>query len=147
REPDGARTPRLVAAVVRRTASGFILSKQAAPDDSSAVRRMIIPRSTTVSAVFLALLGVVALAGANVRAADVYDAAAGHAGRSSDDLKRDSLDHPAEVLRLAGIKPGMQVADFLAGDGYYSELLSYLVGPKGHVYLLNNTAYDTWSEG
>src|SRR5882762_3820378 len=99
------------------------------------------------AAVFLALLGVVALAGANARASDVYDAAVGHAGRSSDDLKRDSLDHPADVLRLAPIKPGMRVADFLAGDGYYSELLSYLVGPKGHVYLLNNTAYDTWSEG
>ncbi|TLY58279.1 MAG: methyltransferase, partial [Gammaproteobacteria bacterium] len=41
-------------------------------------------------------------------------------------MKRDSLDHPAEVLRLAGIKPGMQVADYLAGDGYYSELLSYV---------------------
>ena len=103
--------------------------------------------ATRRAAVFLALLGVVALAGANARASDVYDAAVGHAGRSSDDLKRDSLDHPADVLRLAGIKPGMQVADFLAGDGYYSELLSYLVGPKGHVYLLNNTAYDTWSEG
>jgi predicted methyltransferase len=80
--------------------------------------------ATRRAAVFLALLGVVALAGANARASDVYDAAVGHAGRSSDDLKRDSLDHPADVLRLATIKPGMQVADFLAGDGYYSELLS-----------------------
>jgi predicted methyltransferase len=103
--------------------------------------------ATRRAAVFLALLGVVALAGANARASDVYDAAVGHAGRSSDDLKRDLLDHPADLLRLAGIKPGMQVADFLAGDGYYSELLGYIVGPKGHVYLLNNTAYDTWSEG
>jgi predicted methyltransferase len=98
------------------------------------------------AAVFLALLGVVALAGANARAADVYDAAVGHGGRSSDDLKRDSLDHPADVLRLSGIKPGMRVADFLAADGYYSELLSYIVGPKGHVLLINNAAYDQWSE-
>jgi predicted methyltransferase len=98
------------------------------------------------AAVFLALFGVVTLAGSNARASDVYDAAVGHAGRSSDDLKRDSLDHPADVLRLAAIKPGMQVADFFAADGYYSELLSYIVGAKGHVYLLNNTAYDHWSE-
>ncbi|HXZ54799.1 MAG TPA: methyltransferase domain-containing protein [Burkholderiales bacterium] len=77
---------------------------------------------------------------------DLYDAAVAHDGRSADDLKRDRLDHPAEVLRLSGIKPGMQVADFLAGDGYYSELLSYLVGPEGHVLLLNNAAYDYWSE-
>ena len=31
-------------------------------------------------------------------------------------IKRDDVDHPAEVLRLAGIRPGMIVADFLAGD-------------------------------
>ena len=98
------------------------------------------------AAVFLALLGVVALAGSNARASDVYDAAVGHAGRSSDDLKRDSLDHPADVLQLAGIKPGMRVADFLAADGYYSELLSYIVGPKGHVLLINNAAYEQWTE-
>jgi predicted methyltransferase len=94
----------------------------------------------------LALLGMAALAGANAEASDVYDAAVAHAGRSAEDLERDSLDHPAEVLRLAGIKPGMQVADYLAADGYYSELLSYIVGPKGHVLLVNNAAYDHWVE-
>jgi predicted methyltransferase len=94
----------------------------------------------------LTALATVALASASAPASDLYDAAVGHAGRSSDDLKRDSLDHPAEVLRLAGIKPGMQVADYLAADGYYTELLSYIVGPKGHVLLINNAAYDEWSE-
>ena len=75
-------------------------------------------------------------------AADVYDAAVAHAGRSSDDHKRDATDRPADVLRISGIKPGMQVADFLAADGYYSELLSYIVGERGHVLLLNNAPYD-----
>ena len=79
-------------------------------------------------------------------AADEYDAALKHAGRPADDTARDALDHPAEILRLAGIKPGMKVADVLAGDGYYSELLSYVVGPKGHVYLINNLAFDNWSQ-
>ena len=78
--------------------------------------------------------------------ADIYADAVTHAGRPAADLKRDRLDHPAEVLRLAGIRPGMQVADYLAGDGYYSELLSYIVGPQGHVYLLNNDAYEKWSD-
>ena len=76
---------------------------------------------------------------------DIYDAAVAHPGRSADDLKRDPIDHPAEVLRLAGLKPGMQVADFMAADGYYSELASYIVGPKGHVLLLNNATWDYWS--
>jgi len=78
--------------------------------------------------------------------ADEYDAALTHAGRPAADSARDSIDHPAEMLRLAGIKPGMTVADVLAGDGYYSELLSYVVGPKGHVYLINNLAFDNWSQ-
>jgi hypothetical protein len=50
--------------------------------------------------------------------------------------RRDSLHDPAEMLRLAGTKPGMRAADVLAGDGYYSELLSYVVGPDGIALLI-----------
>jgi predicted methyltransferase len=92
------------------------------------------------------LFSVFVLIGAPVTAADEYDAAVKHVGRPAADSARDSLDHPAEILRLAGIKPGMKVADVLAGDGYYSELLSYVVGPKGHVWLINNLAFDGWSQ-
>src|ERR1700686_2201824 len=96
----------------------------------------------------LPLLGVLCLvAPLHANASDAYDAAVGHPGRSAADLKRDSLDHPAEILRLAGIKPGMRVADVLAGDGYYSELASYVVGPKGKIFMINNAAFDHWSEG
>jgi predicted methyltransferase len=86
-------------------------------------------------------------AAAHANAADIYDAAVAHTGRSAADLKRDPLDHPADILRLAGIKPGMHVADVLAGDGYYSELASYVVGPKGKVFMINNAAFDHWSDG
>ncbi len=79
-------------------------------------------------------------------AADSYDAAVARPGRSPADIKRDALDHPAEILRLTGIKPGMHVADLLAGDGYYSELLANLVGPSGHVLMVNNSAFDHWSD-
>jgi predicted methyltransferase len=92
-------------------------------------------------------LGVVCLlAAAVVNAADRFDAAVAHAGRPAADITRDAIDHPADILRLAGIKPGATVADVLAGDGYYSELLGYVVGPKGHVLMINNTAFDKWSE-
>jgi predicted methyltransferase len=93
----------------------------------------------------LALAATGLLAGEVTRAADIYAAAVQHAGRTADDQKRDAIDHPAEVLRLAGIKPGMRVADFMAADGYYSELLSYIVGPNGHVLLINNPSFDGWS--
>ncbi|HXA35967.1 MAG TPA: methyltransferase domain-containing protein [Steroidobacteraceae bacterium] len=87
------------------------------------------------------------LFGAVPASADPYDAAVAHPGRSAADVKRDALDHPADILRLSGIKPGMQIADVLAGDGYYSELASYVVGPKGKVFMINNAAFDHWSEG
>lgn len=82
---------------------------------------------------------------ATALAADVYDAAVAHPGRGSADMQRDATDRPANVLRFSGIRPGMQVADFFAADGYYSELLSYVVGPKGHVLLINNPAYDKFA--
>ena len=94
-----------------------------------------------------ALLVAALVASPLASASDIYDSAVHHVGRSEADLERDKLEHPAEVLRLAGIKPGMQVADVLAYNGYYSELLSYVVGPKGHVLMLNNAAYDEYSEG
>jgi predicted methyltransferase len=86
------------------------------------------------------------ISGSYAKGADAYDAALTHAGRPAADTARDAIDHPAEMLRLAGIKPGMKVADVLAGDGYYSELLSYVVGPTGQVYLINNLAFDNWSQ-
>lgn len=93
----------------------------------------------------LALVLATAFAIVPARAADIYAAALLHAGRSKADLQRDVTDKPATVLRFAGIKPGMQVADFLGYEGYYSELLSYIVGPTGHVLLLNNKAYDDFA--
>ena len=98
------------------------------------------------TAVYAALLSVMLGAG-TAAASDTYDAAVANSARSANDHKRDAIDHPADMLRLAGIKPGARVADILGGDGYYSELASYVVGPKGHVLLMNNTAFDGWSEG
>ena len=88
--------------------------------------------------------------GNGASAADRYEAAVNHPGRSAADIERDQKDKPARVLRLAGIGRGMHVVDVLGGNGYYSELLSYLVGPKGEVLLINNSGFDnydpTWKE-
>lgn len=104
-------------------------------------------RTMSLKRLVLPVIAVCALATVATRTAhaDRYSDAVAHEGRPAGDLKRDEIDHPAEVLRLARIRPGMTVVDFLAADGYYSELASYLVGPRGHVYLLNNEAYDKWS--
>ena len=62
--------------------------------------------------------------------------------RSQADRERDARDKPAEVLALAKFKRGDTVADILAGGGYYSEILSGIVGPNGKVLLVNNPGYD-----
>ena len=46
---------------------------------------------------------------------------------------RDRLGEAEEVMRLAGVRPGMWVADVGAGEGYYTVRLGRAVGPKGRV--------------
>jgi predicted methyltransferase len=94
----------------------------------------------------LAMLAVLIASPISAAEQDIYAAATRREGRSAQDTRRDAIDHPAEVLRLAKITPGMQVADVLGADGYYSELVSTIVGKQGHVLLLNNAAFDGWSD-
>ncbi len=53
--------------------------------------------------------------------------------RDAEAVALDAGRKPAEVLAATGIKPGDNVIDVMAGSGYYTELLSRVVGPKGHV--------------
>jgi predicted methyltransferase len=46
---------------------------------------------------------------------------------------RDRLGEAEEVMRLAGVRPEMWVADVGAGRGYYTVRLSPVVGAKGRV--------------
>lgn len=42
-----------------------------------------------------------------------------------------------EVLKAAGIKPGMRIADVGAGSGFYTRLFARAVGPTGWVYAVD----------
>ena len=46
---------------------------------------------------------------------------------------RDRLGEAEEVMKLAGVRPGMWVADVGAGEGYYTVRLARVVGAKGRV--------------
>lgn len=61
--------------------------------------------------------------------------------RSETDRARDSQRKPAQVMAYFKVAPGQQVLDMYAGDGYYSELVSYVVGPEGSVVAYNNDVY------
>lgn len=65
--------------------------------------------------------------------------AVSHPDRPMEDQQRDADRKPAEVLAYAGVKPGMTVADLMAGGGYYSEIVARAVGTSGVVYAQNNS--------
>jgi SAM-dependent methyltransferase len=46
---------------------------------------------------------------------------------------RDRLGEAEDVIRLAGVRPGMWVADIGAGEGYYTVRLAPVVGRRGRV--------------
>lgn len=46
---------------------------------------------------------------------------------------RDRMGEAEQVMQLAGVRPGMWVADVGAGQGYYTVRLARVVGPKGRV--------------
>ena len=61
-------------------------------------------------------------------------AAVADTSRPTTDTMRDADRKPAETLAFSGVKPGDVVADYAAGQGYFTRLFADLVGPDGHVY-------------
>jgi len=58
--------------------------------------------------------------------------------RPADERALDAGRKPEEVLKFFGVKPGDKVADIIAARGYYTAILSQVVGEKGVVYSANN---------
>ena len=54
--------------------------------------------------------------------------------RPSSDTARDANRKPAETLAFLDLKAGDKVADYAAGQGYFTRLFSGVVGSSGHVY-------------
>lgn len=67
--------------------------------------------------------------------------AVGSQERPAADTERDAGRKPGKVLAFAGVGPGMTVLDVNAGSGYYSEILSRVVGDEGKVYSHNGAVY------
>jgi predicted methyltransferase len=67
-------------------------------------------------------------------------AAVADPGRPAADTARDPNRKPAETIAVSGLKPGQVVAELGSGGGYYSRILSKVVGPTGKVYAVVNAA-------
>jgi predicted methyltransferase len=71
-----------------------------------------------------------------------YTFALGNPERPQNEKELDAARKPAEVLAFYDVKRGDKVADIWAGRGYYTAILSQIVGPKGVVYTVNPSARD-----
>ena len=93
------------------------------------IQKIIIP--------LFALLAVFT-AGINLKRAhsqmSIYETALRDAARPEQDKLRDADRKPGAFLDFAGVKPGQKVVDLLPGKGYFTRILSKIVGPEGKVY-------------
>src|ERR1700674_5344744 len=54
--------------------------------------------------------------------------------RPVDQVKLDPARKPAQLILFAELKAGDRVADFMPGNGYFTRIMSEVVGANGHVY-------------
>ena len=62
--------------------------------------------------------------------------------RPPDDVKRDPDRKPAETIAFAGVKDGMKVGELFPGGGYYTRMLSKVVGNRGKIYMLTPDSFQ-----
>jgi predicted methyltransferase len=67
--------------------------------------------------------------------------------RPPGDVKNDLRRKPAETIAFAGVKPGMLVGEFFPAGGYFTRMLSAVIGASGHVYAIENMAWTGALEG
>jgi predicted methyltransferase len=61
-------------------------------------------------------------------------AAVADQARPAEQAALDPLRMPAQVIAFAGLRPGDRIADFMAGNAYFTRIFSRVVGPRGRVY-------------
>jgi predicted methyltransferase len=87
------------------------------------------------------LLAVAAASGAAAPRVN-YAAVLGDPIRPEADRVRDADRKPAELVAFARVKPGDKVAELAPGGGYFTRILSGVVGAKGRVYAIARKPYD-----
>ncbi|HEY1269368.1 MAG TPA: methyltransferase domain-containing protein [Candidatus Binatia bacterium] len=75
-----------------------------------------------------------------------YKAILGDTNRPQAERDLDAVRKPDAMLKSYSVKPGEKVADLMASRGYYTAILSQVVGPKGVVYSANPTVREETRE-
>src|SRR3954463_2547911 len=89
-----------------------------------------------------ALLAAPVCAGAvSPKASPTIAGAVADPARPKDQRSFDPLRKPGETLAFSGVRRGMIVGEFYPGGGYFTRMLSDIVGPTGHVYGIENAGW------
>ena len=97
-------------------------------------------RHLSVAALMLALLMPVSIFAADLPAQVL--SAVGDSTRPKADTDADASRKPGETLAFSGVKSEMVVGEFYPGGGYFTRMLSDIVGPQGHVYGIENVKWQ-----
>jgi len=90
---------------------------------------------------FVAIIVLLTATGCSGTATD-YRAIIGRVDRIAGEPELDDARKPQEVMAFYGVKSGDKTADIWAGRGYYTAILSGIVGPTGLVYTVNPSSRD-----
>jgi predicted methyltransferase len=77
------------------------------------------------------------IAGCAATSTPNYSEILSNANRPEAERALDAVRKPNEVMAFYGVHSGQKVADIFASRGYYTAILSQLVGPDGVVYSAN----------
>jgi predicted methyltransferase len=100
--------------------------------------------SNSIKPGWFSLFLLILAAGCAASSAD-YNAVLTNAARLDNERQLDAARKPQEVMAFYGVKKGDKVADLLAGGGYYTAILSQIVGAEGTVYSTNTREREEWS--
>jgi predicted methyltransferase len=70
------------------------------------------------------------------------EAAVADSARPAPFRTADAFRKPAETLRFSGVMPGMAVGEFYPAGGYFTRMISDVVGPSGHIYAIENAGWN-----
>lgn len=94
------------------------------------------PNKLTLALLTGLILGAAACATRPAQPQVDYSAILADPIRPEADRARDSDRKPAELVAFAGVRPGDRIAELAPGGGYFTRVLSGVVGPDGRIYAM-----------
>jgi predicted methyltransferase len=92
--------------------------------------------ATLLAASFVAAAGAGACFAQSTSIPAYVTQALASSARPEADRNADASRKPAELIAIAGLKPGDKALELIPGGGYVTRIFSAIVGPSGHVHAL-----------